>query len=267
MATQLPRRIVKAASAAFARDTGMSGPQICDFFADWTDELGGYVWMGGGAPSRWMLFEEGLGYLSAQDQAKAILQLCRAEPEDISMSHGRPSRQAVDRLVAMLAEDVGPGVSRPDAFLGDRTDWHAVKASWEEALQLVDADPEGAIREARTTLESVCKHILDERSVGYEQGADLAKLYRTTAKSLNLAPDQYTEQVFRQILSGVGSVVEGLGAVRNAHSDAHGAGKGRVRPKARHARLAVNLACGVAGFLIETHTDVPVTTSSAAAPS
>lgn len=261
MATQLPRRIVRAASTAFARETGMSGPQICDFFADWTDKLGGYVWMGGGAPSRWMLFEEGLGHLSARDQAKAILQLCRADPEDIPMSHRRPPQEAVDRLVAMLTEHAGPGVSRPDAFLGDLTDWHAVKTSWEEALLLVDDDPEGAIREARTMLESVCKHILDERSVGYEQGADLAKLYRTTARSLNLAPDQHTEQVFRQILSGVGSVVEGLGAVRNAHSDAHGAGKGRVRPRKRHARLAVNLACGVAGFLIETHTDMPVLAS------
>lgn len=254
MPSQLPRRVIKAASRSFAGETGMSGPQICDFFAEWTDQLGGYVWMGGGAPSRWMLFEEGLGYLAADAQSRVILTLCRADSDDVPMSHGRPSQEQVNRIIGMLTESVGPGISRPEAFIGDRADWHAVKASWEEALQLVDADPEGAIREARTTSESVCKHILDERAVEYGNDGELAKLYRTTARSLNLAPDQHSEQIFRQILSGVGSVVEGLAAVRNAHSDAHGGGKKRVRPRGRHARLTVNLACGVAGFLIETHT-------------
>lgn len=254
MTDKLPRRVVKASSRAFAGKTGMSGPQICDFFAEWTDELGGYRW-GSGSPSRWQLFEDGLGHLDRPTQAQVLLRLCRADLDDVPMSHGRPEQDVIDRIVAMLSESVGPGIAAPDAFLGDRQDWHAVKSSWEKALQIVDADPEGAIRSARTTLESVCKHILDERAVVYDAGGDLAKLYKSTATALNLAPEQHTEQIFKQILSGVGSVVGGLGAVRNAHSDAHGGGKARVRPRPRHARLAVNLACGVAGFLIETHTE------------
>lgn len=113
-------------------------------------------------------------------------------------------------------------------------------------------DPEGAITAARTLLETVCKHILDEQGLVYVDTDDLPKLYKATAGSLNLSPSQHTEQVFRQILGGCQAVVEGLGAVRNRHSDAHGRGKQGVRPLPRHAELAVNLAGTMATFLIAT---------------
>jgi hypothetical protein len=101
-------------------------------------------------------------------------------------------------------------------------------------------------------LESVCKHLLDEMAVVYDDKADLPKLYGLTAASLNLAPSQHTEQVFKQILGGCHSVVEGLGALRNRLSDAHRRGKAGVRPQPRHAQLAVNLAGSMATFLVET---------------
>ena len=98
----------------------------------------------------------------------------------------------------------------------------------------------------------MCKHILDEQAVGYAETDDLPKLYRLTADSLNLSPAQHTEQLFRQILGGCQTVVEGLGAMRNRHSDAHGTGKKGVRPAPRHAELAVNLAGTMATFLLAT---------------
>jgi hypothetical protein len=48
-------------------------------------------------------------------------------------------------------------------------------------------------------------------------------------------------------------VVEGLGALRNRLSDAHGQGKRPVKPASRHAELAVNLAGATAVFLAATH--------------
>ena len=46
-------------------------------------------------------------------------------------------------------------------------------------------------------------------------------------------------------------MVEGLGTMRNKLSDAHGRGKRPVKPSARHAALAVNLAGATATFLVE----------------
>lgn len=123
---------------------------------------------------------------------------------------------------------------------------------WQRALARRDSDPEGAITLAKSLLESVMKHILDERDIAYSDKADLPDLYRLTAKELNLAPNQHTQENFKRILGGISSIVGELGSLRNRLGDAHGQGKRMVRPAIRHAELAVNLAGSAALFLIET---------------
>lgn len=127
-----------------------------------------------------------------------------------------------------------------------------VQDLWSRALERRSDDPGGAITAARTLLESTCKVILDEMEVEYDDGDDLPKLYRTTAASLNLAPDKHSDPLFKQVLGGCKSVVEGLGAIRNRHGDAHGKGKKASKVAPRHAELAVNLAGGMATFLVQT---------------
>lgn len=127
-----------------------------------------------------------------------------------------------------------------------------VHEAWQKALERRTTDPSGAVTAARTLLEAVCKHILDEAGATYDDGADLPKLYSQAARQLNLAPSQHSEQVFKQILGGCQTVVEGLGALRNRLSDAHGKGATAIRPAPRHAELAVNLAGSMATFLLTT---------------
>jgi hypothetical protein len=131
-----------------------------------------------------------------------------------------------------------------------RFDEQGVHVVWSRALDRRRPDPEGAITAARTLLETVCKHILDEQGVGYDdRKVELHQLYRLTATELNLSPSQHTEEVFKQILGGCSAIVNGLGTLRNRLGDAHGTGK---RPAPRHAELAVNLAGSLALFLVET---------------
>ncbi len=133
-----------------------------------------------------------------------------------------------------------------------KLDSEAVASAWQKALDRRSSDPEGAITAARTLLESVCKHILDADGISYDERDDLPKLYGLTAEQLRLSPSQHTEQIFKQVLGGCKSVVEGLGALRNKLSDAHGKGKNAVKPSARHAELAVNLAGSMATFMVST---------------
>ena len=127
-----------------------------------------------------------------------------------------------------------------------------IQEAWQKALERRATDAEGAITAARTLLESVCKHILDAAGATYDDSADLPKLYTLTSKQLNLSPSQHTEQLFKQILGGCQAVVEGLGAMRNRHSDAHGKGVAGTKAAPRHAELAVNLSGTVATFLLQT---------------
>ena len=143
----------------------------------------------------------------------------------------------------------------PDSAIAEglqRFNAEAVRDEWAKALDRRATDPEGAITVARSMLESLCKHILDTLGVEYSQRADIGKLYRETSRALKLSPDQYSEDVFKKILGGCGSVINGLGALRNKLGDAHGKGRSGVRPAPRHAELAVNLAGSVALFLVQT---------------
>lgn len=135
----------------------------------------------------------------------------------------------------------------------EKFDAEYLHVAWRKALERRQSDPEGAITMARTLLETTCKHILDDLDATYGESPELPELYRLTSKALNLAPSQHTEGVFKQILGGCQSVVEGLGALRNRLSDAHGIGKRAVRPAPRHAELAVNLSGALALYLLATH--------------
>ncbi len=131
-----------------------------------------------------------------------------------------------------------------------------VDRAWSMALRRRTDDPEGALTSARTLLETVIKHILDELSVEYNDKSDLPKLYGQAAEALNIAPSQHSESVFKTILGSAFNLVNGLGTLRNKLSDSHGRGRGLpVRPAPRHASLAVNVAGAVAAFLVETHID------------
>ncbi|PAD44845.1 abortive infection family protein [Shouchella clausii] len=125
---------------------------------------------------------------------------------------------------------------------------------WNKALGRKENDPEGAITISRTLIESVLKHILDEREISYNSNASLHEIYKLVANELKLSPEQHDITIFKQILGGCSSVVNGLGNLRNIHGDAHGKGKAQhYRPSTRHAELAVNLAGSMALFLIQTH--------------
>jgi Abortive infection C-terminus len=43
-----------------------------------------------------------------------------------------------------------------------------------------------------------------------------AKLYKAAAAAMNIAPDQHSERIIKQILSGVGTVATGLATMHNS---------------------------------------------------
>ncbi|WP_342739034.1 hypothetical protein [Bradyrhizobium sp. B117] len=73
-----------------------------------------------------------------------------------------------------------------------------VPARWTAALERRGLEPAGAITLARTLLEDVCKWMLDQAQETWQEANDLPVLYRKLAKVLKLAPDDHTEQVFKQ---------------------------------------------------------------------
>lgn len=156
----------------------------------------------------------------------------------------------LDFLEAAQAQPADESIASALSTLGaDQVD-----EAWSKAIRRRESDPEGALTSARTLLEIVIKHILDRHSIEYEDRDDLPKLYGKAAETLNLAPSQHSEPVFKTILGSAMNLVNGLGTLRNRLSDSHGrSSRLPVRPVPRHASLAVNTAGAIAAFLVETH--------------
>jgi len=118
------------------------------------------------------------------------------------------------------------------------------------------ADFEGAITNARNLVESMCKYILDDAKETYDKKADLPELYRLIAHLLMMHPSQHAEKSFKQILSGCFGIVQGIAAVRNELSDAHGKSKTRhYRPDERHAMFVVGAAKSLCDFIFASYMD------------
>jgi len=134
----------------------------------------------------------------------------------------------------------------------ERGDVQEVTEAWVRIQSRRGNDPEGAITAARTLVESACKWILDRRAIAYSEKDDLPALYAKVAAALKLGPESHKEQVFKQILGGCNSVVNGLASLRNSFGDAHAKGNKSPKPAPRHAELAVNMAGTLASFLLAT---------------
>lgn len=124
----------------------------------------------------------------------------------------------------------------------------------------VDVDPPLAIGTAKEIIETVCKTILHERNVTFDENADIPGLVKLTRKELGLLPEDIPDsargvQTVRVLLSNLGTIAQGLGELRNLYGTGHGR-SGRTRGLgARHARLAVGAASTLAMFLLETHAE------------
>lgn len=169
-----------------------------------------------------------------------------------------PRRQFVRNEFALLIDRLERGAALADTVISDALttfDADAITGAWNKALARREADPAGAITAARTLLESVCKHLLEdaEGEPTYGPNDDLPKLYRQVSELLNIAPSQHSEDAFKRILGSAASIVEGLGTLRNKVGDAHApGGRKPVKVAPRHAALAVNMAGSMALFLIDT---------------
>ncbi len=119
--------------------------------------------------------------------------------------------------------------------------------------KIVSEDYDGAITNARTLAETVMVDILTIYDPEYKHKGDLTKAYGRIKSALNLAPSisGYPYSV-KQILSGLNSIVVGLATIRNEMGEMGDAHAIRYKPEKHHAKLAVNSAKTLSGFLIDS---------------
>ena len=135
--------------------------------------------------------------------------------------------------------------------LKDR-DLAGVAKEFERALANVEKDPPAAITAACSILESLFKVYIEDNNVEMPADKSLKPLWKTASKQLGLAPSSIEDNDVKKILSGLNSVVDGIGSLRTHTGSAHGRGRRVYRLQARHAHLAAHAAHTLVGFIIET---------------
>lgn len=136
-------------------------------------------------------------------------------------------------------------------------DFDTVSRDLDRALRAADVDPEIAVTSACAIIESVCRSILVELSLPFPNKQDISGLYREVREPLGLSPTKegLSSEVVndvRNVLGGLVTTVQSIGALRTHVGGAHGKERGFRRIDARIAKLAIHAASAVALFLIET---------------
>ncbi len=112
---------------------------------------------------------------------------------------------------------------------------------------------------AKALVESVCKVILDERSVTYASGDDLPQLFGAVTLNLPLLPasasgETQARNSLQKTLNGLHTAIQGICELRNNYGFAsHGTSRHGQVMESVQALLAAQAADSIVGFLHQVH--------------
>lgn len=162
------------------------------------------------------------------------------------------------------ANNIGPSKSLESLIRG--RDIPSIDYEFGRAMGNVDSNPKEAVSAACNILESIFKVYIEDNRLETPQKLDLQNVWKVVRKDLGFDASSLEDTDLKKIVSGLFSVVDGIGAFRTHASSAHGHGRATYKIKPRHARLAINGAHTVAGFILESWDEKAVTEMNANKP-
>lgn len=180
------------------------------------------------------------------------------------ISNTDPRQEFKDKLVSILTRcnltyiaggHISDGSSAPSKSLAQLIkgrDIPAIDAEFNRALANVNSEPREAVSAACNILESICKTYIADEGLDLPNKQDLQNVWKVVRGNLGFDPNLVQDDDLKKVLSGILSVVDGIGAFRTHASSAHGQGRKIYNIKPRHARLAIHSAHTMALFILET---------------
>lgn len=150
---------------------------------------------------------------------------------------------------------IADGSSAPSKALSELIkgrDIPSIDAEFTRALANVNSEPREAVSAACNILESIFKVYIADEGLDKPQKQDLQNVWKIVRGDLGFDPKLVQDDDLKRILSGIISIVDGIGAFRTHASSAHGEGRKIYNLKPRHARLAIHSAHTIALFVLET---------------
>jgi hypothetical protein len=128
-----------------------------------------------------------------------------------------------------------------------------VTIEFDRIYKNLESDPGAATTASCALLEALLKVYIDEdETLSMPSDQSIGTLWKVMKNHLHLDPASVSNDDLRKILSGLSSLVNGLGALRTHHGSAHGRATVSYRLLPRHARLAAHASFTLCAFIIET---------------
>jgi hypothetical protein len=122
-------------------------------------------------------------------------------------------------------DDTRPARSRTFIDLIHARDYAQIRNEFLRAEQNCTSDPPAAIAAASSMVEAACKLYIADHRLELPSSQTVKPLWNTVAKRLLPDPATVADDDTRKIISGLASVVDGLGSLRTHASSAHGRGR------------------------------------------
>lgn len=122
----------------------------------------------------------------------------------------------------------------------------------------IHKDTDLAIGTAKELLETTCKSILRQKGEAISSDWTLPQLLKATTNALDFKPKEAddpdkAEKAIRQILSGIGTIVQGVGELRNGYGTGHGKDANFKGLEIKYAKLLVGVVSEIAILYLATN--------------
>jgi len=170
------------------------------------------------------------------EEAQASLEKDRTRVRESLAKHGLAYLKD-GKIVVIGVQAVSKTV---ESFIKTR-DLSGVHAEFDRITANVEADPPAAVTASCALLESLFKAYISEERLQMPSDKSLGPLWKVVRNHLTLEPDKLQEDDIRKVLTGLGAVVDGIGALRTHEGSAHGREKRNYKIKPRQTCIACSV--------------------------
>ena len=130
-------------------------------------------------------------------------------------------------------------------------DFSSIEVEFERALSNINTDPHTSITAASAIVDSVLKYYIERHSLIAPARMNIGPLWQTVRQELTLNDDSQLSDDQNKILTGITSIIDGVGAFRSHIGSAHGRGAFPPKISVLEARLAVNVSHSIVTFIMD----------------
>ncbi|WP_186091538.1 abortive infection family protein [Burkholderia gladioli] len=176
--------------------------------------------------------------------------------ERLRHQEDRVDRSLVSLQKAIAAESAAIDTEMVESLVvsGDQN----LTRLWQFAVDATHTDSADALTRCSRFLEAVCAKILRERGVRLPKDKSMSPLVKACLDTLTWPAEREAEGDVRQLLGGIQSITNGIGALRTHFGTAHGATSHLPPLDQGYAVFVKQATVAAATFLLDRHQAAPL---------